>query len=302
MSGFGDGEALVGTDVVGAVGLAVGEHGPEPDGEVGHVEPGAAGCAVALDVDGGSVDGRAEEVADGEVLVKGEMRADEGEAAGDDWLELRVGGVGDAEVFGHALGFVVGALQEQGVGCAGVGFRRVLECGGASVDGSGAGVEETGCAGGLGEAEDMLRAGEDGLGEFVGGTVGLLATGVGGGVEYVGVGLGGEGEGADVVFEERDCGVVCDVWGLEADARCAAREDGGADVEVELAVRVEEGLEEPMAEGAGAAGDEDVSVAQGEERVAGEREDVGEVLVGKWLVCHVVSMPCDRESCCWCEP
>ena len=65
---------------------------------------------------------------------------------------------------------------------------------------------------------------------------------------------------------------------------------------------MEEGLEEPVAEEASAAGDEEVGVAEGEERVAGEREDVGEVLVGKWLVCHVVSMPCERESCCGCEP
>ena len=42
MGGFGDGHAIVRAYVVGSAGLAVGEEGPEPDGEVGHVEPGAA--------------------------------------------------------------------------------------------------------------------------------------------------------------------------------------------------------------------------------------------------------------------
>ena len=55
----------------------------------------------------------------------GKVRADEGEAAGDDGFERCGVGVGDAEVLGHALGFVVGGCEEQGVGCAGVGFGDV---------------------------------------------------------------------------------------------------------------------------------------------------------------------------------
>ncbi len=86
VGGFGDGHTDVGADVVGAAGLAMGEERPEPDGEVGHVEPGAAGGAVALDVDGLVVEGRAEEVADGEVGVERELGADEGEAAGYHWV------------------------------------------------------------------------------------------------------------------------------------------------------------------------------------------------------------------------
>ncbi len=289
MGGFGDGHAVGGADVVSAVGLAVGEHGPEPDGEVGHVEPGAAGCAVAADVDGLVGEGCADEVADGEVLVKGEVGADEGEAAGYDWFKVRVGGVGDAEVLGHALGFVVGALEEERVGRAGVGFGRVEEGGGAAVDGSGGGVEEAGGAGGEGEAEDVLGAGEDGLGELVGGAVGLGSAGVGCGVEDVGVGLGGEGEGADVAFEEGDGGVGGDVGGPGAEGGGAAGEDGGAGVEAEGGVGVEEGLEEPVTEEAGAAGDEDVGVLEGAEGGRGVGEDVVEVGGGEGLGGHAVS-------------
>jgi hypothetical protein len=69
--GFGDGHAVVGAYVVGTVGLALGEKSPEPDGEIGHVEPGAARCAVAADVDGLVREGGADEVADGEVSVEG---------------------------------------------------------------------------------------------------------------------------------------------------------------------------------------------------------------------------------------
>ena len=82
VGGLGYGVAFVGAYVVGTVGGGVGEERPEPDGEVAHVEPGAAGCAVALDVNGLAHEGRVDEVADGEVGVEGEVGADEGEATG----------------------------------------------------------------------------------------------------------------------------------------------------------------------------------------------------------------------------
>ena len=165
----GDGEGFVGSDVVGAVRCGVCEHGPEPDGEVGHVEEAAEGGAVALDVDGFAREGVADEVADGEVLVERKVGADEREAAGDDALEWRIVGVGDAEMLRHALGFVVGALQEQWVGASGVGFGDSGEAGDvAAVHRSGAGVEQAAGSGFAGELEDAAGALEDGVGQVVG--------------------------------------------------------------------------------------------------------------------------------------
>jgi hypothetical protein len=49
---------------------------------------------------------------------------------------------------------------------------------------------------------------------------------------------------------------------------------------------VEEGFEEPMAEEAGSAGDEEVFVGEGEEGRACVGEDVGEVFGRQWLYWH----------------
>ena len=275
VGGLGDGHADVGAYVVGPAGLAVGEERPEPDGEVGHVEPGAAGGAVALDVDGLVVERRAEEVTNGEVGVEREMRADEGEATGDDRVEF---GVGLAEVFSGALGGLVGVERELG---GGEGFGGMEEGGGAAVDCASGGIEESVGTGVMGEVEDVAGAGEDVVVEVFGGTGGLLAARVGGGGEDGGVGFGGEGEGADVAFEERDGGAVGDVRGFCAEGGDVAGEDRGAQVEVEFAVGVEEGFEEPVSEEAGATGDEDAGVAEGEEGRLGVGEDVGEVFGGQ---------------------
>jgi len=64
------------------------------------------------------------------------------------------------------------------------------------------------------------------------------------------------------------CGEVCG----------AAGEYGGARAEAEFAVGVEEGFQQPAAEEAGAAGDEDALAAQGGEVSVGE--DVVEVGAG----------------------
>jgi len=130
----------------------------------------------------------------------------------------------------------------------------------------------------VGEVENAAGAGEDVVVEVFGGAGGLLASGVGGGMEDVGVGFGGEGEGEDVAFEEGDGGVVRYVRGFGAEGCCVAGKDGGACVQGELAIGVEEGFKQPVAEEAGAAGDEDAGVLEGEEGGACVGEDVGEVL------------------------
>ena len=99
---------MLGAYVEGLVRWSGEEHGPEPDGEVCGIEVGAERGSVAhylyWDVGHGVTD----EVADGEVGVEGEVGSDKGEAASDGDFEGSVVGVGDAEVFGHALGLVVG--------------------------------------------------------------------------------------------------------------------------------------------------------------------------------------------------
>ncbi len=231
--------AFVGANVVGAVRGSLGQQCPEPNGEVAHVKPGAAGCAVAFDVDGFVLQGGVEEVADSEVGVQREVRADEGEAAGDDGLQGCVVGVGDAEVFGHAFGLVVGAGELQRVGGTGVGFGGVEECRAAPVHGACGGEEQAGGAGLAGEVEDVTGAVEDAFGKLIGGAGGLLAAGVGGRVEDVGVGFGGVAEGADVALKEGDGGVESDVGGGEVETGGAAGEDGGVEVQGEFAVGVE---------------------------------------------------------------
>ncbi len=82
------------------------------------------------------------------------------------------------------------------------------------------------------------------------------------------------------------------MWGEWVRKRCgAAGQDGGLEVEVQVVVGVEEGFEEPVAEEAGAAGDEEASVAEVLEGGAGVLEDLGEVGGGEWAGGHVFSMP-----------
>ena len=79
-------------------------------------------------------------------------------------------------MFGHALGFVVGAGELEGVGAAGVGFRGVREGSAAAVDGAGRGEEQAGGTGLAGELEDATGAFEDAFGQVIGGAGSLLAT------------------------------------------------------------------------------------------------------------------------------
>ena len=66
------------------------------------------------------------------------------------------------------------------------------------------------------------------------------------------MGFGREGEGADVAFEEGDNGIIRDVRGGGLKAGGVPGEDGDLELECELAVGVEEGFEQPVAEEAGA--------------------------------------------------
>ena len=76
------------------------------------------------------------------------------------------------------------------------------------------------------------------------------------------MGFGGEGKGSDVAFEELDGRVLGNVWGFEAEGCGVAGKDRGANVQIEFAVGVEEGFEQPVAEEAGASGDEDAGAVQ----------------------------------------
>ena len=100
-------------------------------------------------------------------------------------------------------------------------------------------------------------------------------------------GVGGEGEGADVALEEGDGGVGGDVWGALGGRRLEERVSRVAwSVEGEFAVDVEEGLDEPVAEEAGSAGDEDAGSGEGGKDVGGVEEDVVEIRRGEWPGWH----------------
>ena len=58
------------------------QDGPKPDGEVGRVEIRAPRGAVALNLDGPAGEDVSDEVADGEMLIEGQVGSAEGPAAG----------------------------------------------------------------------------------------------------------------------------------------------------------------------------------------------------------------------------
>ena len=277
MGEVGDADGFFGADVEGLHGGGAEEDGPEPDGEVGGVEVGAEGCAVAGDGDGLIVEGIADEVADGEVGVEGEVRADEGEAAGDLDFDGELARALGAHLFCGSLALgvdVEGVEWVRGV----VIFRDVGDVGRLrAVDGSGAGEEEFLCVVGRGELESAIGAVEDG-GEHLLRVFGELdCAGFGGGVDDEREVAGGELEVADIPGEESDGGIGGEMRTFAGEGAGRTGEDGGVGVEIESAVDVGEGFDQPAAEEAGAAGDEEVLVAHLVPEGGGVFEDVIEV-------------------------
>lgn len=84
-------------------------------------------------------------------------------------------------------------------------------------------------------------------------------------MQNVGVGFGWVRKVSDVAFKECDCGVFSEVRRFFVEGGLVPGEDGCADIQIEFTVGVKERFNEPVAEEAGAAGDEDASVAEGEE-------------------------------------
>ena len=103
----------------------------------------------------------------------------------------------------------------------------VTEGDAAAVDGAGGGVEEAAGSGVQGEVEDAAGAFEDGVGECRRRAVGLLAAGVGGGVDDVGVGLGGEGKVRMSPSSRVMAGSLAMCGELGAEGGGVAGEDGG---------------------------------------------------------------------------
>ena len=177
------------------------EHSPEPDGKVGCVEVGAKRGAVAADGDRLVVDGVADEVADGEVGVEGEVGADEGEATGD--LDFDCGALRqvDAHLLGGAFAFGVNVVFVGRIGL--VGLRDVSDGGRLfAVDCAGTGEEQLPGVVRGGEVEGAGGALED-SGEHLFGIFGLLlCAGLGGGVDYERDVAGGKAERANVPYKE----------------------------------------------------------------------------------------------------
>ncbi len=93
----------------------------------------------------------------------------------------------------------------------------------------------------------------------------------------------GEIVGADVAFEEGQGGIGCDVWALQSEGCGVAREDRCLCVEIELAIDVGEAFEEPAAEEAGAASDEEALVSYLFPEGSGVGEDEIEIRGGDAL-------------------
>ncbi len=225
----------------------------------------------------------AEEVADGKVGIQRQVRPDKRKASRDHGLERRAVRVGDTQVLGHALGLVIGACQLHRVGGSGVGLRGVEQCGAATVDGPGTGKEQAFCAGLLGKLQHPARAVQDALGKLICGPLrlrGRRIAGIGSSMDDMRVRLGGEGEAADIALVERDLRTIGDVRGLPPEARHAAGQHRGLQPEVQLVVGVEQRLQQPVAEEAGAAGDEEPRAAESFEAGAGERQHIGKILLG----------------------
>ena len=83
----GDAERSRGTDIVCAKRLASKQEGPQPDGKVRCIEIGAVRRAVTAHPDRAAGEGIADEVANSKVCIQGQMRPDEGKAAGNFRLE-----------------------------------------------------------------------------------------------------------------------------------------------------------------------------------------------------------------------
>ena len=104
----GDADHLIGAHVVGLAGVAVLQQSEEPMGQVSLVEVGAQGAAVTGDGDGIGRECIADEVANGEVSVERQIRADEGKAACHHGFQAMLLAHQRTEVFGGALGLAVG--------------------------------------------------------------------------------------------------------------------------------------------------------------------------------------------------
>ena len=153
---FANREPVWRTDVVWPSRFASVEDGEEPFDEIVGVKITAQRRPVALDDDRHVVQAVLDEVADGEMDVAVEIRAGEGEAAGDKRRNVGF----DA----HAL---CGEFAAS-VCCCRHGRRIFGDCGSLwPVHRTGGREKETFCATGLGEIEDMSRSVKDGGGHFV---------------------------------------------------------------------------------------------------------------------------------------
>ena len=145
------------------------------------------------------------------MLVKRQVRTDEREAARDDRFKLSSVRVGNAKMLGHALAFVVAALEQQRVGCAEVCFRRVQQCCETAVDSAAGCIEQAFRARMTSKLQNASCAVHDGFGQVVCGCVWVRAGGICRCVQHVGVWLGREREAADITFEQGNGRVISDV-------------------------------------------------------------------------------------------
>lgn len=267
------------------------EHRPQPYGKVRGIEIGASRRAVSIDFDRPSGKNVSDEVADREMCVQRQVRTDKGEATSDLDLDRAMRGLKGAHLFGYALAFGVNAGGIDWVRATKIFLGHMREAGGLfAVNGPGTGEKKFASAVGIGEVENSRSTVDDGREHFEGMLGGLFAAGFGGGMDDVGKFAVGEGETADVAGNDGQGFVGCQVRALPREGSGVASENRCVCIEAKLPVDVGKTFEQPTAEEASAACNEDALVSY----LVPERfrlaEDVLEIGGGQRLQCHRIGL------------
>ena len=257
--------------VIGLAIRAACEDAQQPYHQIRGMEVGPQRGAIPADFDGTATPGIAQEIAGREMGIERQMRAKKGKGACGHEIDVRLG----AETLGGALGRAVGHERFCG---GGILFPRALGFSGElAVDCSGTHVKQARAIPPR-EIEHALRAIDDRARAF---KFALFAGGhcVGGGMDHhVGTDLPAKvGHVARLKMEF----TPEQFRPLAKERRRVAREHGGVQAQGHLRVRAMQRRQQPLAEKAGAAGDEKTLAAQRLEIGRAETKNVVEIVRGQ---------------------
>jgi len=251
-----DGDDFIRADVVGAGALAAQENAQQPDDEIGRMEIGAQGGAVAANENRAAAARIAQKVSRGEMGVEGKKRAEKGKSAGCDKIDSRF----HAKPFGIPFGFAV-RYQRFSRGIV-VFLRAGRLADKRAINRSGAYMEHPARAAFSCKIEHVARARHDGARTFLLLGVGREGRGVGRRVENVIVTMIGERKVGDVTLLKTE-GRHSRSLGITPKERPGiAGEHRQAHPQAEFRVGPAEGCEQPLAKETGTAGDKQAFAAQ----------------------------------------